>query len=177
MKPVRFRIVLAASIIAATSLTSFAAAPPAVAGAGAGGESLAMARDDSLQQQLSPLKPAAGEYMDLNKNGQKDPYEDPDLPIEKRIDDLLSKMTVEEKTNQCCTLYGYLRQLKDDLPKPSWKDAIWKDGIANIDEHLSGWKGGRGIGVDGGPLTGNPNVWPPSAHAKAMNEVQRWFIE
>src|SRR5438067_13365542 len=98
----------------------------------------------------SPLRPIEGQYVDLNKNGHMDAYENPDLSIERRIDDLLSKMTLEEKTCQLCTLYGYLRQLKDDLPKPIWKDAIWKDGIANIDEHLNGWKGGRGIGVEGG---------------------------
>jgi len=125
----------------------------------------------------SPLRPATQPYMDLNKNGKMDPYEDPDLPIEKRIDDLLSKMTLEEKTCQLCTLYGYLRQLKDDLPKPEWKNEIWKDGIANIDEHINGWQGGRGIGVESGLLKNNPHVWPASKHAEAINIVQKWFIE
>jgi hypothetical protein len=37
------------------------------------------------------------EYRDLNKNGRMDPYEDPRIPIEERIDDLLSQMTIEEK--------------------------------------------------------------------------------
>ena len=36
-------------------------------------------------------------FRDLNKNGKKDIYEDPSQPIDKRIDDLLSQMTVEEK--------------------------------------------------------------------------------
>jgi beta-glucosidase len=36
-------------------------------------------------------------YRDLNRNGRKDPYEDASLPIERRIDDLLSQMTLEEK--------------------------------------------------------------------------------
>jgi len=36
-------------------------------------------------------------YRDLNKNGRLDPYEDPRLPIEDRLDDLLSQMTLEEK--------------------------------------------------------------------------------
>lgn len=39
-------------------------------------------------------------YRDLNHNGQKDPYEDPAQPIEKRVDDLLSQMTLEEKAGQ-----------------------------------------------------------------------------
>jgi len=36
-------------------------------------------------------------FRDLNKNGQLDPYEDPRLPIEERVDDLLKQMTLEEK--------------------------------------------------------------------------------
>lgn len=36
-------------------------------------------------------------YRDLNKNGLKDIYEDAAKPIEERIDDLLSQMTVDEK--------------------------------------------------------------------------------
>src|SRR6478735_11325274 len=125
----------------------------------------------------SPLRPSGRDFMDLNKNGQMDTYEDPNLPIEQRIDDLLSKMSVEEKTNQCCTLYGYHRQPKDPLPTPAWKDAVWKDGIANIDEHLNGYQGGRGIGVESGVMKDPTNVWPASKHAEAINTVQRWFIE
>ncbi len=37
------------------------------------------------------------DYRDLNQNGQLDPYEDPRLPVEERIDDLLSQMTLAEK--------------------------------------------------------------------------------
>ena len=34
---------------------------------------------------------------DLNGNGQLDPYEDPRLPVDERVDDLLGRMTLEEK--------------------------------------------------------------------------------
>ena len=34
---------------------------------------------------------------DLNDNGQLDPYEDPRLPLEERVEDLLARMTLEEK--------------------------------------------------------------------------------
>ncbi|MEO5952573.1 MAG: glycoside hydrolase family 3 N-terminal domain-containing protein [Chloroflexia bacterium] len=37
------------------------------------------------------------QFRDLNKNGRLDPYEDPRLPIEERIEDLLGQMTLEEK--------------------------------------------------------------------------------
>jgi beta-glucosidase len=36
-------------------------------------------------------------FRDLNKNGALDPYEDRRLPVEERVDDLLGRMTVEEK--------------------------------------------------------------------------------
>lgn len=36
-------------------------------------------------------------YRDLNKNGRLDVYEDPRQPVEARVDDLLSQMSLEEK--------------------------------------------------------------------------------
>jgi beta-glucosidase len=36
-------------------------------------------------------------FRDLNKNGRLDPYEDPRRPIEERVEDLLTQMTLEEK--------------------------------------------------------------------------------
>ena len=39
-------------------------------------------------------------FRDLNKNGRLDPYEDPNQPIETRVEDLLSQMTLEEKAGQ-----------------------------------------------------------------------------
>ena len=55
-------------------------------------------------------------WIDFNKNGVKDIYEDPSAPIEARVQDLLSQMTLEEKTCQMATLYGSGRVLKDSLP-------------------------------------------------------------
>src|SRR6476620_1148649 len=81
-------------------------------------------------------------WIDLNKNGRMDVYENPVAQIERRVEDLLSQMNLEEKTCQTATLYGYKRVLQDELPTPNWKNEIWKDGIANIDEHLNGWAGG-----------------------------------
>ena len=83
------------------------------------------------------------DYIDFNKNGKKDVFEDPKAPVEKRIESLLQQMTIDEKTAQLATLYGYGRVLKDSLPTDSWKTKLWKDGIANIDEHLNNTKIGR----------------------------------
>src|SRR6056297_3512131 len=111
------------------------------------------------------------DWIDFNKNGKKDVYENSALDIEKRIDDLLSRMTLEEKTCQMATLYGYGRVLNDSLPTPEWKNEIWKDGIGAIDEHLNSF---QGWGKE--PMQG-PLIWPPSSHLKAMNKVQRFFVE
>ena len=104
-------------------------------------------------------------WIDLNKNGQKDIYEDTSQPIDKRVEDLLRQMTIEEKTCQLGTIYGYGAVLKDTLPTGEWKTRIWKDGIGNIDEHLNGeWKR---TSLD----------FPYSNHAEAMNKVQAFFVE
>src|SRR4029450_341209 len=106
-------------------------------------------------------------WIDLNKNGRMDVYENPKAEVESRISDLLSQMTLEEKTCQTATLYGYNRVLKDELPTPDWKNQIWKDGIANIDEHLNGW----------GPGSKSIYARDLDRHVWAMNEVQRFFVE
>ncbi len=124
--------------------------------------------------QAPAVQPASGSraamyhdgWIDLNRNGAKDVYEDPAAPIDRRIEDLLSQMTLEEKTCQLATLYGYNRVLKDQLPAPAWKNEVWKDGIANIDEHCNGV---RGAGAD--------CAKPPSRHAEVINSVQRFFVE
>lgn len=110
-------------------------------------------------------------WVDLNKNGVKDPYEDPALEPEKRIDDVLARMTLEEKTAQMVTLYGFPRVLKDELPTEQWAASFWKDGIGNIDEHMNG-----NTGWDN-KLTAPRYDLPYSLHARALNEVQRFFVE
>ena len=108
-------------------------------------------------------------WIDLNKNGVKDVYEDPSAPIDARVQDLLNQMTLEEKSCQMATLYGFSRVLKDSLPTEGWKNEIWKDGIANIDEQLNGVGSAR---------RRTPElIYPFSNHAEAINTTQRWFIE
>lgn len=108
-------------------------------------------------------------WIDFNKNGKKDVFEDPTQEIQKRVEDLLSQMTVNEKTCQLATLYGYGRVLKDSLPTANWKNEIWKDGIANIDEQLNG------VGV--GFKTNYDLIYPFSNHVVAKNKIQKWFVE
>jgi len=109
-------------------------------------------------------------WVDFNKNGRMDVFEDPSQNIEKRITDLLSQMTVDEKTCQMATLYGYKRVLKDEMPVERWKTEIWKDGIANIDEELNNLTSK----TDDAPTQYS---FPFSKHAAAINTVQKWFVE
>ncbi|GAA3952300.1 glycoside hydrolase family 3 N-terminal domain-containing protein [Hymenobacter algoricola] len=108
-------------------------------------------------------------WVDFNKNGRRDTYEDPARPLDQRLDDLLGQMTLEEKSCQLATLYGYGRVLKDELPTAGWKTEIWKDGIANIDEELNSLRNT--------PKAQSQFSYPFSKHAKAINTIQHWFVE
>lgn len=105
-------------------------------------------------------------WIDFNKNGKMDVYENPAAPIIDRVKDLLSQMTVEEKTCQMATLYGSGRVLKDAWPTPQWKQKIWKDGIANIDEQANG------LGTFGSQIS-----YPYSVSVNNRQTIQRWFVE
>lgn len=109
------------------------------------------------------------DWIDFNKNGVKDVYEDPKAPIEDRINDLLSQMTIEEKSNQMVTLYGYSYILMDALPTEDWKNAIWKDGMGAIDQQFAK---NRVPDPDNNPFTSIPSV-----AADGLNQIQQWFIE
>lgn len=108
-------------------------------------------------------------WIDLNKNGVKDIYEDRNQPMIRRVEDLLKQMTLEEKTCQLATLYGYGRVLQDEQPTEGWKSEIWKDGIGNMDEALNT--------VANRPSTYSSWSYPFSKHTTAINNIQRWFIE
>ena len=105
-------------------------------------------------------------WIDFNKNGKMDLYENPKAPLEDRVQDLLSQMTLEEKTCQMATLYGSGRVLKDALPQDNWKTEVWKDGIGNIDEEHNG------LGAFKSEYS-----FPYAKHVNAKHTIQRWFVE
>ncbi|SEL64018.1 beta-glucosidase [Phocaeicola vulgatus] len=86
--------------------------------------------------------------------------------LEDRVQDLLSQMTLEEKTCQMATLYGSGRVLKDALPQDNWKTEVWKDGIGNIDEEHNG------LGAFKSEYS-----FPYAKHVDAKHTIQRWFVE
>lgn len=105
-------------------------------------------------------------WIDFNKNGKMDLYENPKAPLEDRVQDLLSQMTLEEKNCQMATLYGSGRVLKDALPQNNWKTEVWKDGIGNIDEEHNG------LGAFKSEYS-----FPYAKHVNAKHTIQRWFVE
>lgn len=105
-------------------------------------------------------------WIDFNKNGVMDTYENPKAPIKDRIADLVGRMTLEEKTCQLATLYGSGRVLEDPLPTPGWKNEVWKDGIGNIDEEHNGIGDFR-----------SQYSYPYARHVETMHAIQRWFVE
>ena len=54
------------------------------------------------------------------------PYKDPSLPIEKRVDDLVSRMTVEEKVSQMMNAAPAIPRL--DIPAYDW----WNEGLHGV---------------------------------------------
>lgn len=117
------------------------------------------------QNPFPPLKDIyKSGWIDFNKNNKKDVYEDPQQPIEKRMANLLSQMTLEEKSCQLATYYGHGKVLPDSLPTARWKQLILKDGIANIDEH-----------VNNTPKIKENET--PYDNAMTLRETQRFFVE
>jgi beta-glucosidase len=54
------------------------------------------------------------------------PYKDPSLPIEKRVDDLVSRMTLEEKVSQMMNAAPAIERL--DIPEYEW----WNEGLHGV---------------------------------------------
>ena len=61
-------------------------------------------------------------------NGQsgKPPYKNPSLPIEKRVDDLVSRMTLEEKVSQMMNGAAAIERL--DIPEYEW----WNEALHGV---------------------------------------------
>ncbi len=120
----------------------------------------------SVEAQPSKTEIYHDGWIDLNKNGRRDIYEDSRQPVERRVENLLRQMTLDEKTAQMATLYGSGRVLKDALPTPAWHNEVWKDGIGNIDEQHNGLGKFR-----------STYSYPYARSVEARHAVQRWFVE
>ena len=54
------------------------------------------------------------------------PYKDSSLPIERRVDDLVSRMTLEEKVSQMMNAAPAIKRL--DIPEYDW----WSEGLHGV---------------------------------------------
>lgn len=76
-------------------------------------------------------------YRDLNKNGKMDVYEDISQPVEKRVQDLLKQMNIEEKAGMM--FYSPARVNADgtieDKPAKDFISTMLPVGITEIDKH------------------------------------------
>ena len=90
-------------------------------------------------------------------------YKNPDLPIKERVEDLLSRMTVEEKAAQTDMLSGVDFATK---PSPIHNCSVEPDTEYNV-EKLKEEFGTSGIGF----------VHDNYSTPEAMNRIQKYFIE
>src|SRR2546426_2542381 len=61
-----------------------------------------------------------------SKQAAAPPYKDPSLPIEKRVDDLVSRMSLEEKVSQMMNAARPIQRL--DIPEYEW----WNEGLHGV---------------------------------------------
>ena len=94
---------------------------------------------------------------------QKPLYKDPKQPVEARIQDLLKRMTPEEKFWQCFMIPGDL----DNVPKGQYAHGIFGLQVS---------AGNQGGGVAGQLLKYNANE-DAERLAKKINAIQKYFVE
>jgi beta-glucosidase len=99
---------------------------------------------------------------------EKPPYLDPGKPVRQRVEDLLGRMTLEEKVGQMNMPCVYLRELGTDVP--SKMEACRKFAAGTYEE---------GVGPGGGFFTLANNILHegPRQQAEYHNELQRIAIE
>jgi len=103
---------------------------------------------------------------DLNKNGRTDLYEDKSQPVQARVNDLLGRMTLEEKVAQTQCLWLQKGKLftggKFD---PEKAKKLIPDGLGHFGRPNEGSASVFGPGLDAGEM------------AELTNIIQRYFIE
>ena len=110
----------------------------------------------------------AQSYIDLNHNGQMDPYENSKLSVEERVGDLLSQMTLEEKAGQLVMTMGWEYYEKTDnqyVLTEKFKDAIQNKHIG------SSWAVMR---ADPWTQKTLQNGLTPETAGTVLNEMQLW---
>ena len=117
---------------------------------------------------LTPVRAQAPLYQDLNHNGRIDTYENPDLSIAQRVDDLMSRMTLEEKVGQLAMTMGWEYYDKSDsgyVLTDKFKSAVHERQI-----------GGAWAVMRADPWTQKTlfNGLTPNVSRSVTDEMQRW---
>ena len=99
------------------------------------------------------------------KNGKLLPYKNPALPIEKRVQDLLSRMTLDEKAAQMMCIWQKKAETLLD-----------GDGNFDLQKAKASFKKGHGIGQVGRPSDAGKGK-DPRENAELTNAIQKFFIE
>jgi len=94
------------------------------------------------------------------------PYKDASLPVEKRVADLLGRMTLEEKVAQTLAVWQQKRQLVDATGTfdPTKASAVLQYGIGQVTRPSDG--------VDRGGKRRSPRET-----VELVNAIQRWVVE
>lgn len=93
-------------------------------------------------------------------------YKNPDLPISQRVEDLLGRMTVQEKAAQ---MAGMWQNKKEAL--------VDSDGRFDLAKAQHAFPMGEGLGQVGRPNDVVPGGLAPRQTAELCNAIQRFFIE
>lgn len=110
-------------------------------------------------------------WIDFNKNGVKDIYEDPKQPITSRVQNLLDQMNIEEKAGQLLTPLGWPMYERKDAKlslTPLYKEEIAKRHIGML------WAFMR---ADPWTQRSFDNGLNPLLATQASNMLQRYAIE
>ncbi len=93
------------------------------------------------------------------------PYKDPLLPVEKRVADLLSRMTLQEKAAQMLCVWQKKAETLVDA-----------DGNFDLKKAKAAFKAGNGLGQVGRPSDAGKGKGP-RAMAELTNAIQKFFVE
>ncbi|UIP06071.1 glycoside hydrolase family 3 C-terminal domain-containing protein [Erythrobacter sp. SDW2] len=84
--------------------------------------------------QLAPIAPLSAQEVAVERPMSDAPYWDASLPVEQRVEDLLSRMTLEEKVAQIITVWDGKGEIQGegDVFDPAKASARYPDGIGQI---------------------------------------------
>ncbi|GMN14100.1 glycoside hydrolase family 3 N-terminal domain-containing protein [Altererythrobacter sp. MTPC7] len=84
--------------------------------------------------QVATVAPAAAQDVTVERAMQDAPYWNANLPVEQRVEDLLARMTLEEKVAQIITVWDSKGDIQgeDDVFDPAKAAAKYPDGIGQI---------------------------------------------